>query len=56
MKKVMIAIGAIAAISFSSCKKSLLDTAPYGSLATESMWSSDNLTDLGETVFTMHSV
>ncbi len=47
MKKVMIAIGAIAAISFSSCKKNLLDTAPYGSLATESMWSSDNLTDLG---------
>lgn len=47
MKKVFITICATAVVSFSSCKKDLLDTAPYGSLATESMWSSDNLTDLG---------
>jgi len=47
MKKGLIIICTAAAVSFSSCKKDLLDTAPYGSLATESMWSSDNLTDLG---------
>ncbi len=47
MKKVFIAICATAVVGLSSCKKDLLDTSPYGSLATESMWSSDNLTDLG---------
>lgn len=47
MKKVFIAICAAAVVGVSSCKKDLLDTSPYGSLATESMWSSDNLTELG---------
>jgi hypothetical protein len=47
MKKVFIAICATAVVGLSSCKKDLLDTSPYGSLATESMWSSDNLTELG---------
>lgn len=31
------------------CKKTLLDTAPYDALASETMWTSDNLTDLGVT-------
>ena len=35
------------AVSLFSCKKTLLDTAPYDALASETMWSSDNLTDLG---------
>lgn len=47
MKKIFIAICATAVVGLSSCKKDLLDTSPYGSLATENMWSSDNLTELG---------
>ena len=47
MKKYIIAMITISAVSFSSCKKELLDTEPYGALASETMWSSDNLTDLG---------
>jgi len=39
----------IIAVSLFSCKKTLLDTAPYDSLASETMWTSDNLTDLGVT-------
>jgi len=39
----------IIAVSLLSCKKTLLDTAPYDSLASETMWTSDNLTDLGVT-------
>ncbi len=35
------------AVSLFSCKKTLLDTAPYDALASETMWTSDNLTDLG---------
>jgi hypothetical protein len=31
------------------CKKTLLDTTPYDALASETMWTSDNLTDLGVT-------
>lgn len=46
MKKLIIIIAA-AAIGFSSCKKGLLDTTPYGSLSTASMWLSDNLTEQG---------
>ncbi|MBE7172653.1 MAG: RagB/SusD family nutrient uptake outer membrane protein [Williamsia sp.] len=40
-------IGTLLIVFLGSCKKNLLDTAPYSQLATESMWSSDNLTDLG---------
>lgn len=32
---------------FLSCKNDLLDTAPYGSLASSNMWTTENLTDLG---------
>ena len=39
----------IIAVSLFSCKKTLLDTAPYDALASETMWTSDNLTDLGVT-------
>jgi hypothetical protein len=36
-----------AMLLLSGCKKDLLETSPYDSLASESMWTSDNLTDLG---------
>lgn len=47
MKNYIIAICCTATVVLGSCKKGLLDTAPYGSLGTENMWKSDNLTDLG---------
>jgi hypothetical protein len=46
MKKYLI-IYTAAVFALSSCKKDLLDTAPYDQLASETMWTSDNLTDLG---------
>lgn len=48
MKKILF-INGILVILLAGCKKDLLDTAPYGQLATENMWTSDNLTDLGVT-------
>ncbi|WP_416440197.1 RagB/SusD family nutrient uptake outer membrane protein [Phnomibacter sp. MR] len=36
-----------AACLLGSCKKDLLNTAPYDQLASETMWTSDNLTELG---------
>ncbi len=47
MKKI-IAICILAALS-TSCKKNLLETTPYSSVASETMWTTDNLTDLGVT-------
>ncbi|MFT3822549.1 MAG: RagB/SusD family nutrient uptake outer membrane protein [Chitinophagaceae bacterium] len=47
MKKYLIAIGGATVMLLGSCKKNLLDTNPYSQLATENMWTSDNLTDLG---------
>ncbi|MGX5817357.1 RagB/SusD family nutrient uptake outer membrane protein [Chitinophaga lutea] len=46
MKRTFLIAGA-ALLAFSGCKKELLNTAPYDQLATESMWNTDNLTDLG---------
>lgn len=46
MKKLLM-IGGLLAFILSSCKKNLLDTSPYNQLASETMWNSDNLTDLG---------
>jgi starch-binding outer membrane protein, SusD/RagB family len=47
MKKIFIILltGAI----LTGCKKDLLDTKPYGSAASATMWTTDNLTDLGVT-------
>ena len=39
----------VAGLSISSCKKSLLDTNPYSSVSSATMWTTDNLTDLGVT-------
>jgi hypothetical protein len=48
MKKyILTAITAVALIS--GCKKDLLETAPYSQVASETMWTTDNLTDLGMT-------
>ncbi|MEO6932253.1 MAG: hypothetical protein ABI151_11540 [Chitinophagaceae bacterium] len=47
MKKIFIIISCIAI--FSSCKKNLLDTAPYNAASSETMWTTDGLTDLGVT-------
>ncbi|AOM78104.1 RagB/SusD family nutrient uptake outer membrane protein [Pedobacter steynii] len=46
-KKIMLLL--IAGLSISSCKKSLLDTDPYSSVSSATMWTTDNLTDLGVT-------
>ncbi len=45
MKKIFLILSMATIIV--SCKKGLLDTAPYDALASETMWTSDNLTDLG---------
>lgn len=34
-------------LTLGACKTDLLDTSPYGSLSSNNMWTSDNLTDLG---------
>ncbi|WP_316836108.1 RagB/SusD family nutrient uptake outer membrane protein [Pedobacter nutrimenti] len=39
----------IAAIGICGCKKDLLNTTPYDSVSSATMWTSDNLTDLGVT-------
>jgi hypothetical protein len=46
MKRFFIAT-ILGTVFFSSCKKDLLDTAPYDNLASATMWSSDNLTEQG---------
>ncbi len=48
MKKTIL-LYTLAAAMLGSCKKDLLDTVPYDQLASENMWTSDNLTDLGVT-------
>ena len=48
MKKTLI-LYAMAALAVGGCKKDLLDTTPYDQLATQNMWTTDNLTDLGVT-------
>jgi hypothetical protein len=45
MKKILSIILTLAVLS--GCKKSLLETVPYSSVASEKMWTTDNLTDLG---------
>jgi len=45
MKKIIIFIVSIAFLT--GCRKNLLDTAPYSSIASSTMWTTDNLTDLG---------
>ncbi|WP_316804048.1 RagB/SusD family nutrient uptake outer membrane protein [Pedobacter nototheniae] len=47
MKKILTIIFAIAV--FTGCKKNLLDTTPPSQIASETMWTSDNLTDQGMT-------
>ncbi len=37
----------ISFLSLQGCKKDLLDTSPYNALASSTMWTTDNLTDLG---------
>jgi len=38
-----------AAFSFSACQENVLDTAPYDAVSSATMWTTDNLTDLGVT-------
>lgn len=48
MKKyIFTAITAVALLA--GCKKDLLETAPYSQVGSETMWTTDNLTDLGMT-------
>jgi len=37
----------MALTAMTACKKSLLDTVPYSAVASETMWTTDNLTDKG---------
>jgi hypothetical protein len=46
MKKILTTILFAAAV-LSACKKDLLETAPYSQVASETMWTTDNLTDQG---------
>lgn len=43
MKRILI----FCALLLTACQKDLLDTTPYSSVSSATMWSSDNLTDLG---------
>lgn len=45
MKRIIIFLTAI--ILISGCQNDLLDTSPYSSVSSETMWTTDNLTDLG---------
>jgi hypothetical protein len=47
MKKTLIICAALAV--FTSCRKNLLDTAPYNAASSETMWTTDGLTDMGVT-------
>lgn len=46
MKKIFL-ISAVFALALGSCKKDLLDKVPYNQLASENMWATDNLTEVG---------
>lgn len=46
MKKIFLFISLISVV-LTGCQKDLLDTNPYDQLSSETMWSTDNLTDLG---------
>lgn len=48
MKKILILTAAVLTLSI-GCRKDLLDTAPYSQVASETMWTTDNLTDQGIT-------
>lgn len=45
MKKLIIVINLV--VLLASCKRDLLDTTPYGTVSSETMWTTDGLTDLG---------
>lgn len=45
MKKLLIIAGVLAV--FTGCRKSLLDTSPYSSASSATMWTTDGLTDQG---------
>ena len=45
-KKIYILLSFVALMT-SGCKKELLDTVPYDQLSSATMWTTDNLTDLG---------
>jgi hypothetical protein len=47
MKKIFILLLTVAIVT--GCKKNLLDTSPYSSVASSNMWTTDNFTDLGVT-------
>lgn len=47
MKKILTII--FTTVILIGCKKDLLETAPYSQIASETMWTSDNLTDQGVT-------
>lgn len=47
MKRIFIYISSI--ILITSCTSDLLDTSPYSAISSETMWTTDNLTDLGIT-------
>ncbi len=44
-----IGIPALSLLALSGCEPDLLDTSPYGSISSNTMWTTDNLTDLGMT-------
>lgn len=46
MKK-FVWINAVVALSLTACNKNLLDKVPYDQLASENMWTTDNLTEVG---------
>jgi len=45
MKKILTLM--VTLITLSGCQKDLLDTAPYSAISSQTMWTTDNLTDLG---------
>jgi hypothetical protein len=46
MKKILI-LFSVATLALGGCQKDLLDTAPYDQLSSTTMWTTDNLTELG---------
>jgi len=44
MKKILVVL---LVVSLCSCKKDILETEPYSSVSSATMWTTDNLTDLG---------
>lgn len=47
LNKIIIAVAAV--VSLNSCQKDFLDTAPYSSVGSRNMWTSENLADQGVT-------